>query len=86
MIEACEEDTYILERLGKLSNQSMEIIEVIPSRYARTLGTKALKLSTHLTQMLRKTSDAEARNDIIRRFVCRIEQLKEARGLRHAHI
>lgn len=35
VIAACEEDTYILERLKKLSGQSMEIVQVIPSKYAR---------------------------------------------------
>lgn len=35
---------------------------------------------------MRSVNDNEARNDLIRAFVCKIEMLKEKRGLRHAHI
>lgn len=86
VIAACEEDTYILERLKKLSKLSMEIIEVIPSKYARTIWTQAMKLTSHLASILRKTTDKEARNEHIRALVCKIEMLKEARGLRHKNI
>jgi cysteine-rich repeat protein len=54
VIAACEEDTYILERHRKLSRQSLEIVEVIPSKYARKLWTKPIKLTTQLMQALRK--------------------------------
>lgn len=37
VILACEEDTYILERLKKLSALDMVIVKVIPSKYARKL-------------------------------------------------
>lgn len=86
VIQACEEDTYILERLQKLSAQSMEIIKIIPANYAKKLGTKALKLTTQMSHMLRNTADTEARNNSIRALVCKIEKLKEARGLKHQNI
>lgn len=86
VIAACEEDTYILERLGKLKKLSMEIIEVIPSKYARKIGTQAIKLTSQLLSKLRKTADKEAKNNHIRALVCEIEMLKEARGLRHKNI
>jgi cysteine-rich repeat protein len=84
--EACDEDTYILDRLSKLSQQPMEIVYAIPSSYALQLGTKALRFTTQLTALLRGTTDDEARNDLIRDFVCKIEILKAKRGLRHENI
>jgi len=86
VVSACEEDTYILARLKKLSTLDMEIVQVIPAKYARKLWTKSLKLSTKLTRVLLSASSIEARNDVIRKFVCRIEMLKEKRGLRHQNI
>lgn len=35
--QACEEDTYILERLAKLSKQAVEIVHAIPASYALQL-------------------------------------------------
>lgn len=84
--EACNEDTYILDRYGKLSKQAVEIVHAIPSSYAIQLGTKALRFTTQLTAMLRGAPSDEARNDMIRDFVCRIEILKAKRGLRHENI
>lgn len=86
VIAACEEDTYILERLGKLKKLSMEIVEVIPSKYARKIWTKAIKLMNQLSSILRKTTDKEVKNDHIRALVCKIEIMKEARGLKHKNI
>gem|GEM_PF-4591818 len=43
-------------------------------------------MSTKLTRVLLSASSIEARNDVIRKFVCRIEMLKEKRGLRHQNI
>lgn len=86
VILACEEDTYILDRLAKLSAQPVDIVHVIPAKYAKKLGGKAIRLTTQMSHMLRRTTDPEAKNDIIRAFVCKIEQLKEARGLRHENI
>jgi hypothetical protein len=39
-----------------------------------------------MAQMLRATTDNETRNNAIRALVCKIEKLKEARGLKHKNI
>jgi len=39
-----------------------------------------------LSSILRKTTDKEVKNDHIRALVCKIEIMKEARGLKHKNI
>jgi hypothetical protein len=58
----------------------------VPAEYATVLGGKLIRSSSQLLAKLRGEKDAEKRNDIIRAFVCKIEIIKEARGLRHKNI
>lgn len=45
-----------------------------------------MRFSTQLLAMLRGTADTNARNDLIRDFVCKVEMLKAKRGLQHKDI
>jgi hypothetical protein len=83
---ACNEDTYILERLAKLVKQPKEVIYTVPSEYVAKYDAQITEAKVKLLADLAKATTDEERNDYIRKLVCDVETLKAERGLRHAHI
>lgn len=65
--------------------QDKVIVYEVPEDYASVIGTKLIKASNKLLSKLRKVTDEDAKNEMIRAFVCKVEIIKEANGLRHKH-
>ncbi|USN54695.1 MAG: hypothetical protein H6765_09475 [Candidatus Peribacteria bacterium] len=72
--------------MEKLSQQPDYIVDEIPAVYSLQLGTKLLGTLKTFVARLVVLSEGEERNQLIRELVCKIEILKEARGLRHENI
>jgi cysteine-rich repeat protein len=83
---ACNEDTYILERLAKLVKQPKEVVYTVPSEYVAKYDMQITEAKVKLLAELAKATTDDERNDYIRTLVCDVETLKAERGLRHAHI
>lgn len=85
-IAACNEDTYILDRLMKLKAVAYEVVYTVPPILSALVGSDVLRARTQLMQTLRDLSSTSEKNEAIRAVVCKIEMIKQARGLRHEHI